>query len=730
MRGQSARTHASRFLSSNAAHSFALAWTCLLLHACASIPKHAYGVNSLEIEGVERMDAEALKVCLVTQARERAGFPLGPAGDPECGVPPFDATRLPVQLWAWPWSEWPVYDEAVFDRDLSRIQRWYRARGFYASNIASVSRKKNADERTIDLSLTVREGEPVLVESVELRGLEALEGRVRRRVQRAVSLLRGERFDETAYDDSKRAIEDVLRDSAYAKGAVSGDIRIDPAQRRARVTIDVNPGRRYRFGKVSVEGQGELPVRPIWGAAAIEEGSPFSVSQLQDAKRAIYELGPFASVDLDEKPNDQAGVVDVVIKVVPGRTFRTAVGLGMQVGADPTLVPVDLTSDSLVQWDLHLLGKVEHRNFLGGMRRISIEDRPRLIFKQRFPAASEAPELGNLLILEFRQPALFEPRTSLVVTGRWDRGPDPYGMGFSRSDLLAGAGPERNFFDGKLRLLATINTNIFVPDSSPKGEPTPLPGLKPLPSYHATYMQYSAVVDLRDDPREPRRGAYFSLAVQHAGYFLPSGWNYVRVTPDLRGYLPLPLGIVLAGRARIGIMEITSSDIEPRDDDVGFADRLRELGPLRQRLRGGGNNSVRGYAPNTLGDVVEIGNRLDSGGTRQWEASLELRAPITANFGAVLFADIGDVSRQKSFRFKYPQTTLGFGLRYKTIIGPVRLDVGFAPPGLQTIGKDERTRCSYDVAPGPEMPLQCRPFPESSFLGANGAFHFTIGEAF
>jgi outer membrane protein assembly factor BamA len=125
-------------------------------------------------------------------------------------------------------------------------------------------------------------------------------------------------------------------------------------------------------------------------------------------------------------------------------------------------------------------------------------------------------------------------------------------------------------------------------------------------------------MDLRDQPRNPRSGAYFGLTVQHAGFFVPSDWDYVRITPDARGHLPLPLGMVLAARLRVGVMEITRSSIDPPDtnDRFGFRQRLRDLGPLRHRLRGGGHNSVRGYSSNTLGDVVRVGNRLDSGGLR------------------------------------------------------------------------------------------------------------------
>jgi outer membrane protein assembly factor BamA len=200
----------------------------------------------------------------------------------------------------------------------------------------------------------------------------------------------------------------------------------------------------------------------------------------------------------------------------------------------------------------------------------------------------------------------------------------------------------------------------------------------------------------------------------------------VRITPDARGYIPLSLGMVLAGRVRLGFMDITSSSIAVGSDDTfGVQQRLRDLGPLRQRLRGGGNNSVRGYQPNTLGDITRAIDVNDSGGLRQWEASLELRAPITSSFGAVVFADIGDVTRDHSFRFSAWQPSFGFGLRYRTLIGPIRFDIGFAPRSLQYFGSvDPRTRETLNSNGVP------RDFHESRFLGADAAVHFTIGEAY
>ncbi len=688
---------------------------CGVLIGCASVPKGSYGVSSIEIRGTENMDPDAIKACLATHERERFGFVLGGAPVPQCGEPPFDAGRTHVDLWAWPWTEWPIFNQTAFARDVDRIERWYVARGYYGARVTDTNLKRDEAAREVDVSIDVKEGEPVLIVRLSLDGLTGLDPGLKRDLNQALQLHPGEPFDEAFYERSKRALLEVLQEASYAKAAVTGAVSVDPERNLARVELHVAAGPRCHFGNVTVEGNRNLPSRPILAAASLKRGSPFSLSALRDARYAVYALGPFASVDVQHVPQPDNSV-DAVIHVVPGRMFRFGVGVGMDSGGFFTQEgDLAATGDSYAQWDVHLLGKIEHRNFLGGMRKLRIEDRPRLVFDQPFPGTSK-PRPGNLLTTELRQPSFIESRTTLVARVRWDRGPDQYGGNFQRHVVVAGIGPERYFFQGKLLVSSSVNSDLFLPDKQ-----------DPYPDYELTYLYHVARLDLRDDPRNTHRGSFFTLGVQHAGYFLPSAWNYVRLTGDARGYIPLPGGLVLAGRARLGFMEVTRSSIEiPAPSAANDATRilflkdLAALGPITHRLRGGGHNSVRGYAPNTLGDAEIIDSngtsRLISGGLRQWEASLELRIPVTESFGTVLFADAGDVSRGTTYRFQYPQTSLGIGLRYRTIVGPLRLDAALAPPALQTIGKDERLRTNI---------------PQSKVFGlADGAVSFTIGEAF
>lgn len=682
----------------------------LLQLGCAkTLPPNTAEVTRVRIAGADAISPRSIQQCIATRPRERFGFMLGDTLT-GCGTPPFQSKRFVVSLWTWPWTARSPYDPAVLERDLERVTRFYRARGFYQAQVNDAEVEK-PDERSVAITIKVQEGEPVLVRDVQVTGTDDLASEVQQALHEALSLRSGDRFDEYFYDESKAALQRILGNAGHAHAQVHGQVQLHSEEHWADIWFQVAPGPACHFGHVYVEGHKDLPVTAVRGAARISAGDRYSLSALTDARRAIYALGPFASVDVEPLLDPDSDQVDVRIKLVPGRRTRLAFGIGMEVGGN--LVQgqgVQTTGDSFAQWDMHLVGRFEHRNFLGGMRRLRIEERPRLIFDDPFPRTGR-PNPGNTLSVDFRQPAFFEARTALLATLRWELGPDPYGGSFYRSQLTATVGPERHFLGGILRLATTLNGHHFQEIAAIEDGP--------YPNYDVVYFNHTARLELRDDARRPTRGAYFSASLIHAGYLLPGDFDYIRITPEARGYLPLPLGIILAGRLGLGWMEVTHTELAAPTadgDPYGFLDRLRRFGPLQHRLRGGGHNSVRGYRPNTLGDAVLVDGRLDSGGTRQWLASLELRVPLTSSFSTVLFADAGDVSQARRFRWDHPQTTVGLGLRYHTLVGPIRLDLGFAPPALQTLGSDQRLRDGLS---------------QSSILGlAPGAIQFTVGEAF
>jgi outer membrane translocation and assembly module TamA len=697
----------------------------------ASIPTGRYGVAKLEIEGAEQMDRRSLAACLATYERPHFGLDIGANPQPECNVPPFDEGSLALRFWRWPWTDWPLFDRSVFERDTERIERWYRARGFYDAEVlssevsppeAALSRYELAQERLeectenceVDIRVRVVEGEPVRVRNVVIDGMARVTPSVGDAVRGAVALRAGDRFDEALYDASKRAIQAALADASYAHALVRGRVAIDRAGRTADIQLEIDPGPACVFGDITVVDNRELDADVIRSAALINAGSPFSRRAVAEAQRAIFQLGAFASVSVTPKlPEDRTDrVIPLEVSAVPGRLERFGLGAGIQAGS---FLLLGTEQVSIPQWDLHALAYAELRNFLGGLRRFRAEGRPRLIFQSRqgFPAVDQARP-GAAITLEFRQPSFVEPRTTLATQASWDLGPDPF-QNFFRHKIDAQIGPERLFLDNRLLLALRAHYDVLVPLQETGEENV----VGEVPSaYQLPFLELFGSLDLRDEPKRPRLGFYFQSGI-HGGTRPLASWSYIRVTPEVRGYVPLPLGMVLAMRFAIGAMFIFESD-------ASLDTTSQTLGPQSYRLRGGGATSVRGYLSGTLGDSIV-------GGLRRWEASLEVRVPLSQDLGVVLFADVGDVHAGRAdgppelreearFRFEYLHLSVGVGVRYQTVVGPFRLDVGVQVPNAQVIGQDDFVIGRPTNAPVSEIDLAFVRFP--------GAIHLTIGEAF
>jgi outer membrane protein assembly factor BamA len=704
---------------------------CLLATGCASIPPDRYAVESLEIRGIESFEEEAIEACIGTAERDRFGVRIGLESTGPCGQPPFDPPGVDAGFWSWPWTDWPLFDRVLFEQDIERIERWYQARGFHEASVTETNvtpaqaiesdvidpgdptpgcEREDDDEGCIvDVEIVLEEGRPTIVREIEIEGLDRLPSDLREDVRAAMEIHEGDRFDEAIYDVQKQSIQTVLADAGYARAAVEGAARIDRPARSAAIAIEVRPGPLCVFGDVIVEGAEDLPVTTIRAATLIDPGDPYDPAKLDEAQRAIYQLGGFASVLVEPEIPDEGNVVDVKVTVRPARTVKFGLGAGVQSGVLESAGGFETIS--VPEWDVHLRATYENRNFLGGLRQLELEERPRLIVLEPFPSIS-SPELGNTVRAEFRQPAFFEPRTTFVLDSSYDYGPDPFDF-FFRHKIDSGVALERSFlYEQRLFFSFGIRNSIYLLGASAEEaqlDPCGLGSDGCTPPAAAsdsmlTFFEELVRLDLRDEPRRPRGGMFVQLGLQEAGYILPSSWSYIRALPEVRFYVPLPWHMTLASRFALGMLFITSAD--PALDDTS-----EELGPRDYRLRGGGASSNRGFLPGRLGDGID-------GGLRRWEASAELRIPVFSTVETAFFLDAGDVHAGTTFRFDHPQVSVGLGFRIYTIV-TVRIDFAYRIAGLQVLGgEDSRDPGARDT----NVSL--------GFVEWPGAVHITLGEPF
>lgn len=653
----------------------------LAANACLkkTIPEGRYANTSVELHGTKSLDADEVLAGLSTAESPRL-----------LALPGLEGVLL----------EYNLFDEALLSSDLERIERYCRAKGYYQAKVTVARVERSESESTTKVTIQIDEGLPVLVDRVTPKGLEQLPARVGFQAQRAITLFERQPFEDAKYEASKRGILTVLGDNGYAFAKVEGKAQIEIVRQLATVEFDVEPGPVSHYGSIEFVGLKEIPESVVRATLQLEPGRPYRQSDLGEAENALVNLGVFSSVRIESANPDKAkGQVPLVVRVAESSLRSVRIGIGASVD------PLQLSTMGRIAW--------EDQNFLGGLRRLTLETRPGVTF---FPTSTETPILptrsllGNRLRAELRQPAFIEGRTIGRITAEYNIYPLLFPLppkAVPENERILGyheirgtVGVERSFFDLRVRVAPslTLQSNIPFAYQSPPGEEGVMPGINRIVVF---YPELQTTLDLRDDRIEPHRGILFQNSVQFASMSVRQDRRDVRLKPEVRAYVPVSKRAVLATRFAVGYLlphNYGSTLNRPNDiaQDPTDPEILRDQHRLLFRaFYSGGPNSNRGYGMSEVGPHGPLGlltggsvncfrepGNVDCirplGGLSLWEASLEVRFPILGPLTGVTFLDGSQVNRKRwSLDFTVPHLSPGLGLRYSTPIGPVRVDLGY-----------------------------------------------------
>jgi outer membrane protein insertion porin family/translocation and assembly module TamA len=702
---------------------FWLIFFALFCVGCTSVPPGRSAVKSVELSGNDAIDADDLREKIATADSPKfLGFFQGVVYD------------------------WNVFDRFVLERDLQRIERYYRARGYYHARVRA-GRVFFVSNNKVRVDIIIEEGEKMLVARVDLHGLEGLPkpviADVTARVKRKLRI--DKPFQEEKFDQAGKILETTLEDNGYAYAKVQRAADVDLPQNKVAVGFYVTLGPPTRFGEVTIRGLGNIPEAPVRRALNLTPGDPYSRAELDSAQRALLDLNVFSSVVVEpDLANDGASQaapkVPIQVTVEPSKLKAIHLGVGAEVDS--------------IKSELHLLGGWEHRNFLGGLRSITFEVKPGVVlFPTRFPSlhapTNYLPE--GRFNAGFRQPGFLEARTGLFV--RLDGSISPLifsstenkGPVLGYRDVRLTAGLDRSYGRTYSALSHTVQFDspfVYGGTCPPNPDPTNTAyacldsALKPVV---ISYPELFTTLDLRDQRVHPHEGAFFSNDMQFAG--VGGSATDIREQAEARGYVPLAKKWTLAARVTGGLLfpQNYGHSIKDNADGVNLDAEGRHAESVKDIqlmfLRGffsGGAGSNRGYALREIGphgnvpqaSSVQAESCVDTatnptcnlplGGFTLWETSLELRFPLSGALTGAAFTDTSDVSDKKvDFRLNRPHLSVGLGLRYDTPVGPIRLDAGYRVPGAQVpAGTTDEGE------------------PTSSFFGAPVAVSFGIGEAF
>src|SRR5205085_11076708 len=77
--------------------------------------------------------------------------------------------------------DYETFDRFVLQRDMARVERFYRARGYYDAR-ARAGRVVRKSENHVEIEIVVEEGKPIAVRDISFLGMEGLPPRLQRAV--------------------------------------------------------------------------------------------------------------------------------------------------------------------------------------------------------------------------------------------------------------------------------------------------------------------------------------------------------------------------------------------------------------------------------------------------------------------------------------------------------------------------------------------------------------------
>ncbi|MGQ9688630.1 MAG: autotransporter assembly complex protein TamA [Desulfobaccales bacterium] len=519
-----------------------------------------------------------------------------------------------------PWRPRPPFKKEALDADIEQIKLFYRAQGFYHTQVTPRLVQKNGQ---VEVTLLIQEGPWVRVTRIDLYGLEALTEADRQKLREQRPLNIGDRFRDDDYEELKRLYLTFFHNNGYFRATLTGAVYLDDQDNTAHIVLTITPGPLCFFGEVKVEGQVDTPVYLIRRKLAFTTGEIFSQAKIIDSQRSLYETDLFRSATItpEEVPPEETVIpIKVAVQEKKKRSLKVGLGYGDE-----------------EQFRARLGLRV--RNVAGGGRLLDLE--------------AKYSSIETRGLATFTSPQIFTSRLDLVATAGWIRRELP---SFTDQSYYSQMRLER-VLPWKMRGYAGYAFEYARPFDIPLSTLLLLQETEPGRIYRSSMLIFGLSRDTTINPSDPIGGGKINFSADCALDFLGSNLEFYRNILEIRRYQTIVKDVVVSGRLKFGIIQPIQSTAQI---------------PIQRRFFSGGYNSVRGYRLDYLGPRTPNGDPV--GGDAVFEGNLQARAPLYKKFRAVGFCDFGNVFLKTADidlgQLKY---AAGFGLNYLTPIGPVGL---------------------------------------------------------
>ena len=556
------------------------------------------------------------------------------------------------------------------------ITQFYRSRGFATVQVAS--QPNQIGTNLVQPVIVVKEGPRVVLGSVTVRGNDKIPVKD---LLAQITVKTGDAYYGPTLASDRSRLETLYLDRGFQSAEVTvpqSQPVVDGTTARADVVFQVREGAQTTIEHIFITGNVKTNANVIRRELGISEGAPLGQQALADSRRNLAALGLFRRIQISSVSHGDPERSDVIITVEESQGTTIDWGGGLQ--AERILRQTDEAGITTITQPIEFAPRgffeIGRRN-LGGKNR-SANLYTRLAVRPGVESEHSTP-LGFVefrVVGTYREPRAFHNFGELTGTAAIERG---VRTGFN-FDRRGGNAELTHRISSSVRAsgqYAFTTTTIY--DETLTGDDV-LNVDRVFSQVRLSMFSGALSRDTRDDAVAPQHGTLLSADGTLAARLFGSEVGFGKLF--LQSFYYRNLGarnIVFAGGARLGLARAVKEIV-----DGSLVEDL----PASERFYTGGDTTIRGFARDAVGapeTLTESG--FPKGGSAEIVLNAELRVPVLGDFGSVVFVDGGNVFRRVSdLDLANLRAGVGFGVRYRSPFGPLRLDFGF-PMNRQLLGE-------------------------------------------
>jgi len=553
------------------------------------------------------------------------------------------------------WLAWltgaGLYKDDVLKNDMLLIAEHYMNNGYINFKVAEPKVELTPDKKALTVLVLMTEGDKFTTGQIDFKG-ELLESK--EELARKLKMKTGDVFSRGALRQEIFSLTDVYADKGYAFANVNPLTSMNNEKKIIDIVFDFEKGEKVYIERINIAGNTKTRDKVIRRQMRISEGELYSGTGLKKSKQNLMNLGFFeeATIATAKGKSDNKLNLDVNVKEKSTGTFSIGGGYSSLDGF--------VGQGSVQQANLLGLGFKSNASVsIGGKSKtynIGVTDPYFLDTKW---------SLGGDIYRSEREYDDFKQR----VTG------GDIKSGYALSDTLS-----------VFLLYKYAQTDILSESLALKESKILYPSIVTANNTSTSSITASISRNTTDYKIDPSSGMTNSLSLEFAGL---GGTNrFTRYIAQTAQFLPVGFGTVFMVRGTFGQIFDMGKDI-----------------PIDENFYLGGINTVRGFNSRTISPFVTTptfdavrfnpdgSNRVYVGGDTEAILNAEFTFPLIKEAGVkgVVFFDAGNAAVGISDTFSDILCSYGFGIRWFSPMGPLRLEYGIPlnPRSFDKSGKIE-----------------------------------------